>query len=221
MEFSDQTKLIYGIEIIRDLLDSPSKLSSAELKVYRRLVQRLSEACQFNAGWHMASPDKELRGPAATERLFADIHSVTEVLHLNAKPKKRTTTGRPKGSVRPLEKCYRPVIEEYLKGKKTLSRCVTDALRNKILDTDIHHTAHLRRIERHQQKKIREATEWARKSGAIFTPAPSEEFCAKCGLNKVLHPSKSHGGHIACDSFVPSGRKVVADSAPRKLTKTG
>jgi hypothetical protein len=59
-----------------------------------------------------------------------------------------------------------------------------------------------------------------RKRGAIFTPAPPNQFCGNCGLNEVFHPSKPHGDRIACDSFTqPKARAILRnvkelDSAP-------
>jgi len=98
--------LLYGVSLMRELLASPTKLSATDLKACRAAAENTADACYFNAGWYMANPGKELKGSAATEKLVADIRTITDYLQTNARPRR----GRGRPPVDKIDPEYMPVL---------------------------------------------------------------------------------------------------------------
>jgi hypothetical protein len=176
--------LLHSVNLMRELLEAPTKLSAADLLACRAIAQRTADACNFNAGWYMANPDKELKGSAATEKLLADLRTITEYLQMHAKP--RRGKGRPR--VDALDPEYVPVLiaitlaglEESPAG---IRHVVTQALREGVLKDrtriadGVRATttteAHLKKVDRELKKlaKRREEKAWAKTNNVlIFRP---------------------------------------------------
>ena len=141
---------MHSVGIMRELLGAPTKLAAKDLRKVRSRAQRIGDACNFNAGWHMAAPGKKLPGSAATEkRLFADLRSVTDFLRTSAKPPKRPKAGRPAGSMKSIDDSYIHVITNHLNSHKTLAECVRAAAQKDLIDRNTADTTHIRRVERY------------------------------------------------------------------------
>lgn len=131
---TDQTRLLYSVSLMRELLAAPTKLSAADLQACRALAENAADASYFNAGWHMANPGKELRGTAATEKLLADIRTIIDYLQMHSKPQR----GRGRPRVDQIDPEYMPVLiaitlaglDDDAAGKRHV---INQALRNGLL----------------------------------------------------------------------------------------
>ncbi len=160
---SDQTKLLSRLELLRDILGQPSTLPKDTLEGAKIHAQNLADRCWFNAGWHAANPDKQLKGSASTEELTKVLGEVIGFLSPNVRP--RRGKGRP--AAESLDPDYIPVLvviclaglEDDAGGKRYV---VNQALENgllkdkqKIVNGERKTTstaAHLKKVDRELNK---------------------------------------------------------------------
>ena len=165
MKVTDQTRLLNGVAVVRELLDRPTTLSPADLKACREFAEKTADACHFNAGWYAGRGEtgEELKGSASTKLLFGALGTITEYLQLHTKP--RRGKGRP--PVDALDPDYLPVLaaialsglEDDAGGKRHL---VTQAIRSGVLQDKVKFVdgirtttstdAHLKKIDRELKK---------------------------------------------------------------------
>lgn len=149
---TEQSKLLMSVRLVRNLLDEPTTLSLTSQKAAREVARDLADKCWFNAGWHAANPEGELKGSAATKKLQGELAPLLDLLEARRKPKRGK--GRP-----PKDQIDGPdalVIMEYLADRsgKTLAGIIDDGIRNHryALDKTKTTASHVKRIERILEK---------------------------------------------------------------------
>jgi hypothetical protein len=155
---NEKINLLLQLDVARRLLAAPSKLTGKELKQYRSIVDNIGDRCQFNCGWHAAQPAKHLPGAASTEKVSADLQTLTKALLSHALPPKRPKAGRPPKEKK-LDLPYLFVIADFVshQGSKTMLECVRAAVQRGWLDKTTADTTHLRRIDRSAKKALQES----------------------------------------------------------------
>src|SRR5436190_24168651 len=123
---SEQLDLLMQLNIARELMRAPSKLKEKELKQYRLIAENLGDRCNFNSGWYAAQPDKALPGSASTEKISADLRTLTAAVLSQALPPKRLKAGRPPKDEPNLDGRYFFVVADFYsdENSKTLLECV-------------------------------------------------------------------------------------------------
>jgi hypothetical protein len=146
---SEQIEMRMQLNILRNLMRAPSKFSGKELKQNHAEAEGIADRCYFNCGWYAAQPDKALPGSASTQKIFADLRTITEAVLSKALPPKRTKAGRPPKEPK-LDAPYPFVIAAFVayQGSKTTLECIRMAINEGWLDKTTADTTHLRRIER-------------------------------------------------------------------------
>lgn len=171
---TDQTKLLASVNLIMNLLDEPTTLPAKTHNAARAAAQDITNRCWFNAGWHMANPDRELKGSASTAKLQEEMAPLVDLLQARRKPKRGK--GRP-----PKDHIDGPdalVIMEYLSDRtgRSLSSIIDVAIRERgyALDKTKTTAAHVKRIERIIKKLKNDARPSKTNNVLIFRPRKME-----------------------------------------------
>jgi hypothetical protein len=145
---NEPTKLLAQLNLLRNLLDGPTTLPVKTHKAARAVAQHLGDRCWMNAGWHLAAPDRQLRGSASTATIEADLVPLIDLLQARAKPIR--------GRGRPIKDHITGpdalIILEYLQDRtgKSLASVIDASILKKGLPLDKTKTtaSHVKRIER-------------------------------------------------------------------------
>ncbi len=154
---TEQSKLLASVNLLRDLLTEPTMLSLKTQAAARTVAQDISNRCWFNAGWHAANPDRELKGSASTSKLLAEMAPLIDLLQARRKPKRGR--GRPQKDA--IDGPDALVIMEYLSDTtgRSLANVIDAGIRERGFGLDKTKTtaSHVKRIERilNKLKKLR------------------------------------------------------------------
>lgn len=185
-----QSDLVRQVNEIRELLESPSKLSAKAIAACRAVGNDLADRCYFNLGWRMANPDKQLRGPASTEEIAKDLAVLLDLLRSEQKPSRGK--GRPE---EPLDRTYMEAVilvrtlgaeNDYALKKDIVLRCLKDGLlkdRVRFINGERKTTsteAHIKKIDRELEKL---ATQRAGKTKNVLDFRPKKPARQKLRLN--------------------------------------
>lgn len=186
-----QSELLLQINEIRSLLEAPSNLSKETVASCRFVASDLADRCYFNAGWHMANPEKELRGTGSTEAIKADLAVLLDLLRSNQKPKR----GKGRPAVAEIDREYLQAValvallgveNDFHMKKKIVERCLDEGLlqdRARIINGERKTTsteAHIKKIDR-ELKKL--AKRRAAETKNILNSRPKKSARQKIALN--------------------------------------
>jgi hypothetical protein len=91
---TEQMQLQASLNLLRHLVAEPSTLPTKTLEAAKAVARDLGDRYYFNAGWHMANPDRELKGSAATAKILEDMKPLVDLLQDKRKAKRGK--GRPR-----------------------------------------------------------------------------------------------------------------------------
>ncbi|RXG85354.1 hypothetical protein [Bradyrhizobium zhanjiangense] len=145
---TEQTKLLLSVNLIHNLLEEPTTLPAKTQRAARAAAQDLANRCWFNAGWHAANPDGELKGSASTAKLQEEMAPLLELLQTRRRPKR----GKGRPTKDEIDGRDALVIMEYLSDRsgKSLASIIDTGIRERgyALDKTKTTAAHVKRIER-------------------------------------------------------------------------
>jgi hypothetical protein len=154
MSAEDPLDLLRQLNLLRSLVDSPTKMPPKDQRQVQREAQRLGDRCWANVGWYASKTRGELTGSSSAPTISAEMASLIERLQSHgAKPKRKR--GRPSkgGGVDFLaEFVLLPEFSTARRRGKTQEGVVDGLIKRRLLSATTTPEGHIKRLRRMEKK---------------------------------------------------------------------